>query len=46
MHFKMSAINFPITDEKVFWEKTKGVYLKSNTANVDNLKGVIIFDYQ
>lgn len=46
MHFKTPAINFPITDEKEFLEKTKGVYLKSNTANVDDLKGAIIFDYQ
>ena len=46
MHFLTPAIGFPIDDEKKFAEKTKAVYLKSNTADIVDLKGAVIFDYQ
>ncbi len=46
MHFLTPAIGFPITDEKEFVLQTNAVYLKSNTANVNDLKGAVIFDYQ
>lgn len=46
MHFLTPAIAFPITDEKEFADLTNAVYLKSNTANVSDLKGAVIFDYQ
>ena len=45
-HFLTPAIAFPITDEKEFADLTNAVYLKSNTANVSDLKGAVIFDYQ
>ncbi|MBQ1255959.1 MAG: hypothetical protein IIX93_01625, partial [Clostridia bacterium] len=46
MHFLTPSIGFPIDDEKKFAEKTKAVYLKSNTADIVDLKGAVIFDYQ
>lgn len=46
MHFLTPAIGFPITDEKEFAEKMCATHLKSNTANVNDLKGAVIFDYQ
>ncbi len=45
MHFLTPAIGFPITDEKEFAEKTGAKYLHSNTADVNALKGAVIFDY-
>ncbi|MBR3928718.1 MAG: MBL fold metallo-hydrolase [Clostridia bacterium] len=45
MHFLTPAISFPIEDEKAFQKKTNAVYLRSNCANADNLKGAVIFDY-
>lgn len=46
MHFLTPAIGFPITDEKEFAEKMNARYLKANTANVNELSGAVIFDYQ
>ena len=46
MHFLTPAIGFPITDEKEFAERMNAGYLKSNTANVNDLGGAVVFDYQ
>lgn len=45
MHFLTKALAFPIADEKEFAKKTNAEYIKTNTANVNDLKGYVIFDY-